>query len=134
METETDPLRALVIDAAQVNRQLLADLLRGRVWLDPSARRFVFEQGLRQCTTLQQRILLALIARKALSLLMENEDDVQDRLTPKELETTLGEKGGSIRSAVKRLADDGLIFSSGGGYTVPAHVLDRLNPILSTGE
>lgn len=132
-EKEGDPLDELVIDSGQIDRRRLVDLLRGRVWLDPQARRFVFDPGVRQSTTLQQRIILALLAQKALSLKVEGEE-LSDAMSPKDFETKLGEKGNSIRPAIKRLADEGLIFSVEGGYTVPAHVMDRLTEVLDNGE
>ena len=131
-QNEGDPLDQLIIDSAQVNRKQLFELLHRRVWLDPAAQRVILDQGVRQ-RSLQEQILLALLGRKALALKVE-EHEVQEAMSPKDLEGTLGAKGGSIRPALKRLADDGLILNVAGGYTVPTHVMDRLGEVFNTGE
>jgi hypothetical protein len=127
--SESDPLRELVMETRRIDRQRLADLLRGRAWLDLEARTVVLDVSVRQKATVSRRIAVALLARKALSLLLDDEQE-PDGLTPRELETLTGAKGGSIRPALKQLAEEGAIRKVGERYTVPAHGLDLIDNLL----
>ena len=60
---------------------------------------------------------IALALRKEI---MDSGYRAGDRITPGPLAATLGIGAGTVRSAMRRLADDGLLASAEGGFSVPA--------------
>ncbi len=115
MSEQADPLQALVVDTRQVNRDALAGILKGRVVLDLELETVNIVREARDPISARHAVLLALLGRKAMSLL---KSEVVDAISPKELEEITGVKGNTIRPIVRRLADEGLIVRRPKGYTV----------------
>ena len=127
-----DPLKRLVIDQAETDRELLATLLEDKVRIDPSRATFSFKANIRGALGVKKLVLTALLARKAISLLAR---DVGEGLTPKELEVHLGVPGNSLRPALKFLKDHGLaVQQEGSRYSVPQYVLEDAGRFLSDKE
>src|SRR5712691_6532779 len=75
-----DPLRALVVDAQRFNREKLAEVLNGRVWLDLQTASVHLAPEARPSLTSAKAVLLALLGQKALYLLDEN---ISEAMPPK---------------------------------------------------
>lgn len=128
----SDPLQSLVVDAQDVDRGRLADLLQERARVDPKQGVIRFLPGVQERATIAQRIIIALLGRKALSLLDESH---ADGLTPAELSEATGVRGGSLRPSLKRLADDGVATKNGDSrYTIPVHAFERAVEMLENGR
>jgi len=131
MSEKADPLLELVVDTKQINREKLAELLKGKVLLDLRSDTFLLQQEARTRSSARQVVLLSLLAEKALSLLKEG---LADALSPSELTIVTGLKGGTIRPVLKRLADEGLIVRVQQGYTVHNSAFARVAIALSNAE
>lgn len=128
----TDPLARLVVDQQEVDRGLLATVLQPHVALDLNREAFSFRRGSRSSLKNAQVVLVTLLARKALVLLGA---EMEEPLTPKELESLTGMKGGSIRPALKTLADDGAIRrDEAGRYFVPDFALADVAGLVPSRE
>src|SRR5690554_2878862 len=102
MAAPSDPLNRLVVDTAEVNRELLASLLEDKVVIDPGKGTFSFRFGVRERLGNQGVVIAALLAQKALILMGAS---VAEPMMPRELEATTGIKGGTLRPILKKLAD-----------------------------
>lgn len=126
--TPQDPLEALVVDAHSVDRDRLAQALKGWARIDPEQSLIRFLPGAKDEATIKQLTLVALLGQKAIHLL---KDEQEEGLTPSELAHYTGVKGSSLRPQLKRLADGGIVLKNGGGrYVVPAHSFDRVVAML----
>ena len=121
MVDSADPLGRLVVDQAEVDRELIAELLADKVTIDPNATTFVFKYHVRKQLSKANVVLTALLAQKALVLLGA---DTSELLQPRELEACTGIRGGTLRPILKRLHDEGIIGRQSGGYMVPNHALE----------
>lgn len=121
MKTPSDPLMRLVVNQAEVNRELLATVLEDKVRLDPSAGAFSFKHRARRSLGNRKCVLAALLAQKALHLLSS---EINERLLPRELVTLTGIRGNTLRPILKQLSDCGIVQRYSNGYTVPDAVLD----------
>jgi len=110
-----DPLRALVVDAQRFNREKLAEVLSGRVWLDLQTASIHLAPEGRPSLSSVKAVLLALLGQKALSLLDEK---VSDAMPPKVLEEVTSLKGNTLRPLLKRMREEGLIVKREQGYAV----------------
>jgi hypothetical protein len=118
----TDPLARLVADEAEVNRELLANVLEGKVRLDLGRGTFTFLQGVRNGLGGRGLVVTALLAQQALHLLQERH---ASGLAPREIEAATGIPGGTLRPILKRLADKGIVRKEDTGvYTVPGYALE----------
>lgn len=118
-----DPLADLRVDAVSVDREALAEMLRGHVLLDPEGNQIIFLNDVREVGTNVQVVALALLGQKALHLL---DRDLPEGLTPAEIEQATKMAGGSVRSSLKRLSDRGVILKQNGRYVVPGHTVEKL--------
>jgi hypothetical protein len=119
--THVDPLERLVVDQAAADRELLASLLTGRIAVDRASARYSFVPGIRPQLGTRRTVLIALLARKALSLLVEG---FVEPATPRELEAESGIRGGTLRPILKDLKDENLLLKTGDGYLVANHALE----------
>src|SRR5438309_7294771 len=110
-----DPLRALVVDAQRFNREKLAEVLNGRVWLDLQTASVHLAPEARPSLTSAKAVLLALLGQKALYLLDEN---ISEAMPPKVLEEVTSLKGNTLRPLLKRMREEGLIVKREQGYAV----------------
>ena len=132
MSADRDPLSRLVVDAAEVNRELLARLLQSKVRVDPSRGTFSFLGGLRQGVTARELVVTALLAQQAVHLL-DSRHPVG--LAPRDIETCTGVQGGTLRPVLKRLADHGLVRrDEAGAYSIPGYALDDVAAELQGAE
>jgi hypothetical protein len=116
MTEKADPLQALVVNAREISRDTLAELLRGKVWLDPDAGTVHLVPEARTKLGAREAVLLALLGRKALSLLTEGR--VADAMPPKDLAEATALKGNTVRPLLMRLTEEGMIVRRGKGYAV----------------
>ncbi len=129
-QTEKDPLDDLFGDEQQINREMLRDLvlpyaqltLDGKIMLKPTSNDL----------TLQKKILVILLAQKALSIKLGTEE----YLGPDDIMKISGDPGGSIRPTLAKLVrDERLIATSDRGqYYIPAHILLRVREVLTNGK
>ena len=123
MSDKADPLMALVVDTKQINRDKLAEMLRGKVLLDLQTETFLLQPEAKARSSARQAVIMSLLARKALSLLKEG---VVDALSPKALCDLTGLKGNTIRPVLKRLSNEGLVVRRPEGYTIHSSALARV--------
>lgn len=125
MTVSNDPLARLVVDEAEINRELLATVLEDKVRLDLRTGTFAFLPGTRDETSARGLVVTALLAQQALHLLDQRHPA---GLSPREIEDSAGIQGGTIRPILKRLADRRLIRKSdeNGVYTVPGYALEDI--------
>jgi hypothetical protein len=116
MTEKGDPLMGLVADTRQINRDRLAELLKGRVWLDLDTATVHIVPEERTEKGAKRAVLLALAGQKALSLLKP--EKVVDAMSPKVLEEVTGLKGNTVRPLLKRLSEEGLIVRRTEGYAI----------------
>ena len=123
-----DPLEALVVNAHSVDREQLAQALNGWARIDPGENLIRFLPGAKDEATIKQLTLVALLARMAIHLL---NDEQEEGLTPSELAHCTGVKGSSLRPQLKALADGGIVLKNDGGrYVVPPHSFDHVLAML----
>lgn len=130
---ETDPLDKLFHSGTSVDRTLLAGLLdkRIRIYPEEGAKGIVFEI---KSFTARHKILLYLLARKAMKLRDPSSLEGEEA-SPKEIETDLGINGGTVRPALRQLADDHLVrVNANSKYLVSNHDLDRIERELTRKE
>jgi hypothetical protein len=116
MPENDDPLGRLVINAQEVNRDMLASVLQGKVSLDPVEKtvHLIRREGAK--VGAREQVLLALLGTKALSLYTDG--DAPDSMTPAEISEVTGQRGNTVRPVLMRLAQQGLIVKRGKGYAV----------------
>jgi hypothetical protein len=122
-EAKADPLQSLVVDAQQISRDRLAELLRGKVLLDLQTATVHLVPEARTKMGARPAVLLALLGKKALSLL---KSDAIDAMSPKDLADVTGVRGNTVRPILMRLADEGLVIRRGKGYAVHNAALHRV--------
>ena len=119
MATRADPLDELVANTREISREQVVAILRGKVLLDIEARTFVITPEARAGMSARGVMLVALLGQKALAL----KTGTPDVLSPKQIEDLTGMKGGTVRPALKGLAEDGLIVNKSGAYSIHASSL-----------
>lgn len=116
-----EPLQRLVKTEEQLlDKELLAGVLEGLVFVDPSARRVILTREARGLTA-RELILVYLLGRKALAALTEGE--FVEAASPKEIEGATGLPGGTVRPNLRKLYDDEIVETGDNGYTVPSYRL-----------
>lgn len=116
-------LEDLVVDARQIDRELVATMLAPYLRIDGASCGILPQEGWAVAPN-EARVLLYLVARKAmraLDLPLEAE-----AASPLEIERATGIPGGSVRPAVKRLLKARLIARDVvSGYLVPNQAMLR---------
>ncbi|MFA4946170.1 MAG: hypothetical protein WC607_01355 [Candidatus Micrarchaeia archaeon] len=125
---DVDPLDSLFVKGESLNRELLRDLLFDFIRLDESGRIFPLTNFYSE--TNRNKVLLLLLASKALSLKTNIVDDV----SPKELEKTSDIPAGSIRPTLRQLAEERLVEENDGRYKILSGALPRCSQILKSGN
>jgi hypothetical protein len=118
----TNPLEGLLVDADEVNLDLLASGLRPYVAIDSKTGALHFRPDY---SSLQARnkVLVCLLGQKASALLGKTESEVS---TPKAVEVATGLPGGTVRGKLLELKNARLITADGPGkYRVAPHQLGR---------
>jgi hypothetical protein len=111
-----DPLRALLVDATAVNREAIADILKGRVAIDSGSGRLVLLSGYNQLDA-RRKVLSVLLARKAACLLKLAETEA---LANKEVVEATGLAPGTSAPSLKSLKELRLVSQDNDkAYYVP---------------
>src|SRR2546428_3538534 len=132
MTDKDDPLMELVADTRQINRDRLAELLKGRVWLDLDTATVHIVPEERTERGAKRAVLLALAGQKALSLLKP--EKVVDAMSPRVLEEVTGLKGNTVRPLLKRLTEEGLVVRRMEGYTIHNAALHLVSGAITRKE
>jgi hypothetical protein len=100
-----DPLRALVLDAAEVDRAAIAGALKGRVGIDSKSGRPVLSPGFHALDA-RRKVVALLLARKAAQLL-----DLTDReaIGHREIVEATGLPSGTVAPTLKGLREARLV-------------------------
>lgn len=129
MIASADPLLRLVQNEGEVNREHLAQLLDGRIGVDPVRGTFGFRHGVREHLNKRQRVLFVLLAQKALHLI---EGKHPEALKPADIERATGIPGNTLRPILKVLADKGITRrDDGGAHYVAAYGLEPAEQMLA---
>jgi hypothetical protein len=114
----TNPLETLLVDADEINLDLLAAGLQPYVAIDSKDGHLHFRPGYETLPP-KSRVLVCLLGQKASTLLKKSESEV---LTPKAIEMTTGLPGGTVRGKLLELKNARLITADGPGkYRIAAH-------------
>jgi hypothetical protein len=111
-----DPLRDLVLDAAEVDRAAIARALKGRVGIDSKSGRVVLSPGFNALDA-RRKVLTVLLARKAAHLL-----DLTDSETigHREIVEASGLPSGTVAPTLKALREARLVAQDDAkAYYVP---------------
>ena len=114
-------LEELVIDAREIDRELVATFLKPYLRIDGPTRGIVPLPAWAVVPN-EARVLLYLVARKAMMAL--NLGLPNEGATPAEIERATGIPGGSVRPALRRLLKGRLVERDlAGGYLVPNYAM-----------
>ena len=126
-------LEDLLVDAAQLDRALLSELLGAYVGIDAAAAGVVPKEGWARLNS-DLKILVYLLARKAMVALDAVDLEVEGAL-PKVIEEHTGVKGGTLRPKLVRMKGEGLLSQDEGkGYFVPTHAVLRVKEQIETAR
>jgi hypothetical protein len=132
MAASADPLLRLVRNEGEVNREHLARLLDGRVGLDPERGAFGFRHGVRDRLNKRERVLVALLAQKALHLIDGKQPEA---LKPADIERLTGIPGNTLRPILKVLSDKGITRRDDeGAHYVASYGLEAAEQMLTERE
>lgn len=98
---DVDPLRELLADGVKIDRQAIADALKGRVAIDPNSSRILLLRGYQGLES-RRKVLCILLARKAAVLLEVLDSEL---LTNKEITELSGLAPGTAAPAVRSLKE-----------------------------
>ena len=121
-----DPLEKLVRSGTELDKELLATVLAGLVWIDKDSGEVRFTpEGTRLPKKLQiLAYLLGQKAAKALGLVSE------ELIAPKELATKLGMGGGPLRGQLSMLKKERLVDTKNGKYYIPNYAIESVKALL----
>ncbi len=123
-ESEKDPLDRLFIKSGEVDRQLLADLLVKYVRIDDKGN--IFPQAEFYSETNKVKVMLILLAKKAMSLKVGAEETV----APKDLAKLIDMPEGSLRPTLRVLVDDSIAEENESRYRIFSHAITRCAELL----
>jgi hypothetical protein len=116
-------LEELVVDAREVDRELVAGLLKPYLRIDRDTCAILPQPAWGEIPN-EARVLLYLVARKAMRAL--DLPIAEEAATPHEIERATGIPGGSVRPALRRLLKARLVERElGVGYIVPNYATLR---------
>ena len=127
---QPDPLRGLLLDAAEVDRAMLAEVLADRIGIDGTSGRLVLlpvYAGLNA----RQKVLCVLLAARAAHLLELRDGDM---MTTKEIVATSGLPHGTAAPRLKELREYRLVDQTPNkAYFIPNAFLQRVVEDLRRG-
>lgn len=127
----SDPLEALLVSGAEVNRQLLAAILSHWVRIDRDTGEVIPSEGFERLRP-RQRILVFLIASKAVAALNLRPSE---GLSPTEVTTQSGMPSGTVKRELREMLAARLIAQDAEGrYFVPAFALERVKTVVGGGK
>lgn len=116
-------LEELVVDAREIDRELVAGLLKPYLRIDRASCDIIPQPAWGEVPN-EARVLLYLVARKAMRAL--DLPLAEEAASPLEIERATGIPGGSVRPALKRLLKARLVERDiGMGYIVPNYAMVR---------
>lgn len=124
-----DPLHALVLDAAEVDRAAIAGALKGRVGIDSKSGRVVLSPGFNALDA-RRKVVTILLARKAAHLL-----DLTDRETigHREIVEASGLPSGTVAPSLKGLREARLVTQDDTkAYYVPSSQISAAVQLLTS--
>lgn len=126
-----DPLQKLVVDATELDRELLATVLSDLVRIDKATGeiRFTPKSAALPKKSLILAYLMGRKAAKALGLVAE------EAISSKELSTKLGMGGGSLRGQLSLFKKERLLDVQNGKHYVPNYAIEQVRTLLEqTGK
>lgn len=117
MNPDTDPLSELLVDSAEVDRQAIANALRGVVGVDPKTKAVVTQHGFDALNARQQVVALLLGAKVAHLLEVLGTDGLATR----EVVASSGLAGGTARPTLRYLLEKRYISQDSEGRYYIAH-------------
>lgn len=129
MNVNDDPLDQLIMKAEEVEgeyREILADLLKPHVKLDPEIGKVYFIPQPPKLNT-KQHVLVYLLAKLALA---QKNDKLEPVASAKDVEDSTGLPGGTVRPKLSELFRERVISKSEAGYFVEAANLHKARSIL----
>jgi Mn-dependent DtxR family transcriptional regulator len=120
-----DPLQDLFVDGAEIDRKLLASLLRDYIGIDSKTFKPVFKGGFHDLDA-KTKLLNYLLYKKALSVTgkISREEESEK---PKEISKVTGVNYNSTRSYLSQLRTAGLVdMEEGGSYFIPGYSLPKI--------
>ena len=126
-----DPLEALLVSSAELNRNLLATILARWVRIDRDSGDIIPLQGWNDLRP-RQRILIFLLATKAAVAL---DLRATEALSPTELATASGMPPGTVKRELREMLGGRLVAQdTDGRYSVPAFALEQVKTIVGGAE
>ncbi|OGY22940.1 MAG: hypothetical protein A2172_03330 [Candidatus Woykebacteria bacterium RBG_13_40_15] len=130
--SNNDPLEYLFVDGTEVNRELLANLLKDYIGIDNKTLGPVFKEAFSNLDA-RLKLLVYLLYRKALletgKISSENEPE-----KPKEISKKTGVNYNSTRSYLSQLRSKGVVdMGKGGSYFIPGYSLSKIADELKRG-
>lgn len=120
-------LKDLVSDKSSVNEETIEKILKGRVRYDPMGHEIILTKEGRSLAAVN-RALLVVVANEGWVYVDESETT---GLKPKQISDITGIKGGTLRPALRDLADENLVHSDSGAYRIVAGNLNEIEDRLS---
>ncbi len=110
-----------------LDRERLADLLEGLVFVDPEREKVLLTREAMSLSA-RKRVVLTLLGRKVLRALGETE--VVEEVRPIDIQGPTGLKGGTIRPRLRELYDEGIIAQRENGYYVPTYSFEEAASVI----
>ena len=132
MMTDSDPLEGLLVDSGKVDREALANGLKGLVAVDQATGALHFDAGYGRLSS-RGKVLAVLLGRKVAALLDLTEADL---LATKEIVSQTRLPPGTVAPTLKQLRDLHLVAQddSKAYYVPPAKLLDALDELGASGK
>lgn len=123
---KSDPLHDLFVDGAEIDRELLANLLKDYIGIDSKTFAPIFKERFHNLDA-KAKLLIYLLYRKAL-LVTEKITPENEPEKPKEISKITGVNYNSTRSYLSQLKAKGLIgIEEGGSYFIPGYSLSKID-------
>jgi hypothetical protein len=129
-DSESDPLDEIFVDSEDMDRELIANILRLYVQIGDEAGQLYPTDEYAELKA-EAKVLIALVARRAMA-----ERDVVDSavLSVSDLSSLSNVKEGTVKPNVRSLAEEGLIRDDDDGYSVAAPQLHRISSYFDPDE
>jgi hypothetical protein len=119
-------LEELLVDARELDREMVGGVLHPYLRIDRSTCEILPLPAWDDAPN-EVRVLLYLLARRAMRALDLELPGSRDAASPVEIERATGIPGGSVRPALKRLLKARIVAKQGGiGYIVPNYSMSRV--------
>ncbi|MCX6804149.1 MAG: hypothetical protein NTY48_06320 [Candidatus Diapherotrites archaeon] len=123
-ENEIDPLDKLFVKSGTVNKALLGDILVKYLRIDEKGN--IFPLSTFYSETNKNKIIIVLLAKKATSLKLGNDEAI----APKDLSKLLDMPDGSLRPTLRQLVDERIAEEKESLYNIFPHAVERCAEIL----